>query len=90
VIEFLRQLITGVHEAWQRLSANARVQIGLSALLTVLLLGGAIFMGTQPQYTQAYSNLEPGETTTMASWLADNNIGYRVTGNGTGIMVPDE
>lgn len=86
--EFLRQLVTGINEAWKRLSVNARVQIGLSALLTLALFGGAIFMGAQPQYTLAYNGLERNEAGEMVAWLSDQGIPYRLTSGGTSIEIP--
>lgn len=86
--EFLRQLVTGISEAWKRLSVNARVQIGLSAVLTLVLLGGAVFMGAQPQYTLAYNGLERDEAGEMVSWLNDQDIPYRLSGGGRSIEIP--
>lgn len=90
MFEFLRQLVTGIQEAWRRLSVNARVQIGLSALLSVLLLGGAVFMGAQPQLTQAYSNLDLSEAATIEAWLQDSGTNYKLRGGGTIIDIQSD
>ena len=69
MIEFLRQLVTGVFEAWKRLSISARVQIGLAAALTVVILGGVILLGGQPQYVELFTRLRPSEAVTVIVWL---------------------
>lgn len=88
VLEFLRQLVTGVTQAWQRLTISARVQIVLAALLTLGVIGGVVYFGAQPQYGRLYSGLNPEEAGEIASWLAENGIAYRMRQGGTAIDVP--
>ena len=85
--EFLRQLMTGIQDAWKRLSINAKVQIGLSTLIAILLLGGSVYMGAKPDYIQAFSNLDLAESNTIQTWLTDEGIAFRQRGGGTIIDV---
>ena len=88
MFEFLRQLVTGISDAWRRLSVNARVQIALSAVLTFALLGGAVYMGAQPQFAQAYNGLDTEESAEIVIWLEDQGIPYRLRDGGRTIDVP--
>ncbi|MCH7960295.1 MAG: hypothetical protein IID08_09195, partial [Candidatus Hydrogenedentes bacterium] len=86
--EFLRQLLIGVYEAWQRLSVNARVQIAAAALLTFAFLLGIVLVGSQPQYVRLYSRLDPAEANEMVVWLEDNDVPYQLREGGQAIDVP--
>ena len=88
MIEFMRQLVAGVAEAWQRLTISARVQIAVAGLLTLALISGAVFFGAQPQYARLYDRLDPSESNEIVVWLADNDIPYRIRQGGLAIDVP--
>ena len=88
MIEFMRQLVAGVAEAWQRLTVSARVQIAVAGLLTLALISGAVFFGAQPQYARLYDRLDPSESNEIVVWLADNDIPYRIRQGGLAIDVP--
>lgn len=88
MIEFLRQLVAGIVTAWQLLTINARVQIGIAALLTLALIGGSVFFGAQPQYARLYERLDPSESNEISVWLTDNSIPYRLREGGNSIDVP--
>lgn len=88
MFEFLRQLVTGISDAWRRLSLNARVQIALSAVLTLVLLGGAVYMGARPQYAQAYNGLDTAESNDIVVYLEDQGIPYRLRDGGRSIEIP--
>jgi len=88
VLQFLRQLLAGVAEAWRRLSINARVQIAAAALLTLVLIGGAVMFGSQAQYTPLYNRLDPSEANEIVIWLTDEGIPYKDYAGGTEIRVP--
>lgn len=88
MIEFLRQFITGVGEAWKRLSLNARAQIVLAGLLSIVLLAVAVFFGSQPDYLNLYTRLDLDESNEMAAWLTDNEIPYLLRDGGQTIQVP--
>lgn len=88
VLEFLRQLVSGVAQTWQRLTISARVQIVLAALLTLGAIAVIVFFGAQPQYGRLFSGLDPDEAGQIASWLSDNDIPYRMRQGGTAIDVP--
>lgn len=86
--EFLRQLLTGIGEAWQRLSVNAKVQIVITALLTFVLIGAVVVIGAQPQFARLFTRLDLSESNEIIIWLADNNIPYKLQNGGQTILVP--
>ncbi|PCJ57679.1 MAG: flagellar M-ring protein FliF [Candidatus Hydrogenedentota bacterium] len=87
MLDFFRQLLAGIVDAWRRLSINARVQIGLVGLLTIALLMGTVYMGSQPQYAQLYNRLEMDESSQIVAWLAENNIPYQLKDGGQRIDI---
>ncbi len=88
MLEFLRRLVAGVAEAWQRLTVSARVQIATAGLLTLVLIVGAVYFGARPQYSQLYERLDPAESSEIMVWLTDNDISYRPRQGGSAIDVP--
>ena len=88
MFEFLRQLGLGVKDAWGHLSLNARVQIGLAGFLTLAILGGSIYFGSQPQYALLYNRLDPAESGQIQTWLNENGISYQSRDGGGTINVP--
>jgi flagellar M-ring protein FliF len=88
VLEFLRQLVNGVAQAWRRLSISARVQLALAALITLGLVAGASYFGAQPQYGRLHQHLALDESNEIAVWLTEQNIPYRLRDGGTSIDVP--
>ena len=88
MLEFLRQLTSGIAEAWSRLSANAKVQISVSAILSLVLLGGAVYLGVQPQFAQLYNGLEQSETDQIRIYLEDQDIPYKIMDGGRAVQIP--
>ncbi len=88
MLEFFRQLVTGVSDAWQRLSLNARAQIISAALLSILVLVGAVYLGSQPQMVRLYSRLDLTEANEIVVWLQENDIPYDLRDNGATVLVP--
>lgn len=90
MFEFLRQLGLGVRDAWTRLSINARVQIGLAAFLTLVIMGASVYFGAQPQYALLYNRLDPSEAGQIQAWLNEQGIPYKLGGGGTTINIPSK
>jgi len=88
VLEFFRQLVTGVATTWRRLSISARVQLALAAILTIGLIAGAAFFGAQPQYGRLYSRLDLEEANEITVFLTEQNIPYQIREGGTAIDIP--
>lgn len=88
MVDFFRQLFEGVTDAWKRLTINARVQIGLAAFLTLVVLGAIVIVGSQPQYVRLHSRLDVAESDQITAWLTSNNIRWQLTDGGQTVMVP--
>ena len=88
MFEFLRQLTSGITEAWGRLSTNARVQIGASAALTILLLGGAVYMGARPNFAPLYTGIEQSEADEVRIYLEDQGIPFLIRNGGRAVEIP--
>lgn len=88
MVEFFRQLTEGITDAWTRLTINARVQIGLAAFLTLIVLGAIVIVGSQPQYVRLHSRLDVSESDEIRAWLTSNNIDFRLRDGGQTIEVP--
>lgn len=88
MLEFFRQLVTGVAQTWRRLSLGARVQLALAALLTIGLIAGAAFYGSQPQYGRLYSRLDLEEANEITVYLTEQNIPYTLRDGGTAVDIP--
>ena len=87
-MDFLRQLIAGVREAWQRLALSARVNIGLAAVATLVLLGLVIIYGSRPQYVTLYSQLSGEDSATVLGYLQEQSIPYELQQGGATVLVP--
>lgn len=88
---FLRQFAAGIAQTWQKLSISARVNIILTLIATLGLLGAAVFIGGRPQYTTLYSGLEKREEISqIQAILAEEGIPYKFADGGTTIKVPDK
>ena len=88
MLEFLRQLATGIRDAWGHLSVNARVQIGLTAFLTIGLIVTVVVVGSRPQFVTLYSRIDLSDSNEIIVWLADNDIPYQLKDGGQTIKVP--
>ena len=89
-MDFLRQLVTGIGQAWRRLSVSARVNVVLAALATVAVVAFMVRTASQPQYVRLFENLEPSETSNIAALLDQESIPYELADNEQTILVPQQ
>ncbi len=89
MLEFLRRLGEGIRDAWQRLSMNARVQLGLAAFLTMSLLLFVVIRGSSQPYVDLYPALDPKEAQEVVAWLESNGYSgkYEVRNEGATLRV---
>lgn len=87
-MEFLRQLVRGVVDAWQRLSASARINLVLASLVTVSLIVGLVVLGARPQYVSLYTGLDAEDSAAIQGYLTENGVPFRVGNNGATVLVP--
>jgi len=88
-VEFLRQLLVGVGQAWQRLSASARINLIVAGLATATIIVALVFMGSRPHYVRLYSQLDLDDAAAIQSYLSDQaNVPFKVENDGQTILVP--
>ncbi len=87
-MDFLRQLWTGIREAWQRLSTSARVNITLAALATLALVIGMTILGARPHFVRLYSQLALDDSAAIQTYLRENDIPFKIQNDGQTILVP--
>lgn len=88
MFEFLRQLGAGIAHTWGRLTVSARANLVIAGALTLALIAGVVFFGSQPQYGRLYNRLSLDESNEISVYLTDNGIPFRLRDGGTAIDVP--
>jgi flagellar M-ring protein FliF len=86
--EFFSQLIAGIRESWDRLSASARINIGLSAAAVGVFLILVIVSTTRAEFVQLYSGLDQTDSMSIRTYLDENSIPYKPKRQGSIIEVP--
>lgn len=84
----LREQLTS---KWTQFSKKQKWMIAGIALFLLISLGLYIYIASQPVYTPLYNErLSEQEIGTIKQELESQKIPYRITGNGTGIEVPEK
>lgn len=87
-MEFFRQFWGGIGQAWNHMSTSARVNIALTFLFAVAVIGGVLFFGSRPQYVTLFDGLSPDDMATVQARLADENVPYEVDHSRHSVLVP--
>lgn len=76
---------------WNQFSKKQKWMIAGISLFLLISLGLYIYIASQPVYTPLYNQkLSEQEIGTIKQELESSKIPYRITGNGTGIEVPEK
>ena len=86
MLDFFRQLMNGIVDAWKQLSLSARVNIGLAGAAVVILIFFVVYMNAKPQYV-TLTTVEAGEATKYTEILSQSGISYRLEDNNQRIRV---
>src|SRR6202161_1555406 len=73
---------------WAQLAPAQRGWIIAATVLTGALLGGLVWYGLSPDWRTLYSGLEPDDSPQMEQVLAQSQIPFEPTADGSGILVP--
>ena len=87
-MEFLRQFIKGLIQAWQRLSSSARVNLVLASLVAAGLVAFVVFTASQPNYVRLFDGVSPSEMSKITGVLAQQGISYKLQDNEQTVLVP--
>ena len=87
-MDFLRQFIDGLRQAWRQLSLTARVNIALAGIAVAVVIGSVVYFGAQTQYISLASDIESNNLAKMTDLLKGAGIAYRLENNNTTIVVP--
>ncbi len=71
-----------------QLSYAQRITMGLVILLTIIGTGVLLKWATQPDYAVLTSEIDPADAQAIVEELQSNNVPYKLTQSGRGIMVP--
>ncbi|GMV99645.1 MAG: hypothetical protein AMXMBFR84_07840 [Candidatus Hydrogenedentota bacterium] len=88
ILEYFSSLAQNAVDTWRKLSASARVNIAVTALLAVAFIGAVVYMGSRPQFVTLFDNLSASDFTAVQQYLAEEGIPYETSGGGTAIEVP--
>src|ERR1700742_3871380 len=75
---------------WKGLSAQRKVSLVASFLLSLAVLGGVVYLASKPKLTLLYGGLQPAEAQKVVEYLDGKKITYDVSDGGRTIMVPSQ
>jgi len=87
-VEFLRQLLRGIAQAWARLSLSARVNIVAAGLVSAVVIGVLVAFGARPDYILLHRGLGREDASAIAESLDEMGVRYKIQENGETILVP--
>ncbi|WP_232697030.1 flagellar basal-body MS-ring/collar protein FliF [Brevibacillus daliensis] len=78
-----------VKTMWEKLSKKQKMLFGASVLFLIISLALYLYIASRPVYVNLYDQLSQKEVGVIREELEARKIDYRITGNGTGIQVPE-
>lgn len=73
---------------WAKLNTRAKIIIISAIILLIITFFILIFWGTQATYNPLFTNLNSQDAAAIVNRLKEQNISYRLTDDGSTIMVP--
>jgi flagellar M-ring protein FliF len=73
---------------WKGLSAQRKVSLIASFLLSLAVLGAVVYFASQPKLTLLYGGMAPAEAQKVVEYLESKKITYDVSDGGRTILVP--
>ncbi len=73
---------------WKGLSAQRKVSLIASFLLSLAVLGGVVYLASKPRLTLLYGGMAPAEAAKVVEYLESKKITYDVSDGGRAVMVP--
>ena len=85
---FLRQLLEGIRQTWQRLSLSARVNIVIAVLATMTAILVLVVTGGRPQYVLLYNRLSMEDSSAVQNYLREAGVSFKAQDDGQTVLVP--
>ena len=73
---------------WKGLSAQRKVSLIASFLLSLAVLGGVVYLASKPKLTLLYGGMQPAEAQKVVEYLDSKKIDYDVADGGRSVLVP--
>src|ERR1700722_1091104 len=73
---------------WKGLSAQRKVSLIASFLLSLAVLGGVVYLASKPKLTLLYGGMQPTEAQKVVEYLDSKKITYDVADGGRSVLVP--
>ncbi|HEX4140808.1 MAG TPA: flagellar basal-body MS-ring/collar protein FliF [Candidatus Methylacidiphilales bacterium] len=73
---------------WKGLSAQRKVSLVASFLLSLAVLGGVVYLASKPKLTLLYGGMQPAEAQKVVEYLDSKKIDYDVAEGGRSVLVP--
>jgi flagellar M-ring protein FliF len=73
---------------WKGLSAQRKLSLIASFLLSLAVLSGVVYFASKPKLTLLYANMQPAEAAKVVEYLETKKITYDVSDGGKTVMVP--
>jgi flagellar M-ring protein FliF len=87
-MDFFRRLSQQIRQIWLQMNMASRVTILVIAAAAVALLVGVSYYASQPDFRVLFGNMSVEDASAVASRLQTQGVSYRLTSNGTTILVP--
>ncbi|MGM0548781.1 MAG: flagellar basal-body MS-ring/collar protein FliF [Bacillota bacterium] len=87
--EFFAKYKEEVKETWTKLNKSVQILIIILTILMAGAFGYLIFRGASSNYQPLFTNLSTSDTAAIVERLDENQVDYKLGGNGNTILVPE-
>ncbi len=88
--DFFNKYREEFNKIWGKLNNNVKIIIIVSTVLLAAGFGYLIVRGSTSNYKPLYTDLTTGDTAAIVEKLKEDQVDYKLSGNGSTIMVPEE
>ncbi len=86
--EWLGKMLYGVVDVWRNIGISQRVSIMIIMFLTLLALGGVLYVGSRPDFVVLYSNMNNETAQQVIELVESEGVEFQSRDNGRTILVP--
>ncbi|MFH1624721.1 MAG: flagellar basal-body MS-ring/collar protein FliF [Pseudomonadota bacterium] len=89
-MKFFQQLIAQLQNIFKELPTGKKITFFGTLVVSLIGLATLVVLSQRPTFEVLYSNLSPEDAGSILSRLKEQKISYRLSSNGTSILVPVE